>query len=940
MATTDAWQGEDADAAKDLLANEQVPLLDKIIAIQKDAMEFAEHSLRMFEIYFEDNSYDLRINYDSLEKINNDFKELYFETVDIFDSLEEIASRCQQKYSKYGNIRTPDFSGCRNAMIDLCGGEDDEAGYIYNCMQRFIEYDDAVCRELAESGLMERAQELMIELGIQPSQADTLSIFDGMIDKQDLGIVKKHAPKVWLEIFSRGGFRTRHSQGDILFPSFWSYRNGGVGKSRSGFATLRADGTGKSKTKAKGKADTKSKKKENKVDIGNYATGDAKVDAEIQNLFDTYGKDLSGLANTKDYWENASVTTKKAVSRIFEVDIAFIDSHFDEGKCLMQERRVSNILEQFKNANPSSNETIFNSNIIDEVKSYISNNVTKQYMIELGKVKVENCPGYDSKKSSIIVEMIGPAVVFEYKNGKEYKAQDLWMHLTEERTTRYVKSADKNHPEWFAHEYSIFDVINSTKLSKNEKQASLVALYLTAQNSADLCLYEKIFKSNRDYSNVFTVNPENLSYNAKILLGNHLVALANDNYRGSGYKEYLAFVNAALNTNPDYAKGYVEAILLGSVFAANNYIAMAWEIDPNKVEDCDWTPGRLVRSMEIANHNEVLWTKLYRLYHEYNIRSCTVGFDNKDGENFDFYRKDTILLDYYVIPLKNTMYGVYGMVADSHINTEIDLDETNELEAVTEIVESQKKAVKRKALRDYMTSIIDLPVGIVEVYNPAIASVMKLGVDILTYGEGGSKIDSLIALGYAVPGFKNVNEYTSVYFRAIGDFYDRYESGNDYIEALNDIEQAMMFYSVMTYGDHYYLKINDYYRIQAMREWEQSGILFMYSENDYSNISAKFNIERRVGKAIGAISDGNYSIEEKKAALNFFFYGNTNSDNNSMYKSFTDIPVDLLTQCVNAFNDEFIENEDKLSTAFSNAIGNNREGMEVKIPYVQDYLKN
>ncbi|SDB41805.1 hypothetical protein SAMN02910298_02078 [Pseudobutyrivibrio sp. YE44] len=784
MATTDAWQGEDADVAKDLLANEQIPLLDKIIAIQKDAMEFAEHSLRMFEIYFEDNSYDLRINYDSLEKINNDFKELYFETVDIFDSLEEIASRCQQKYSKYGNIRTPDFSGCKNALIDLCGGEDDEAGYIYSCMQRFIEYDDAVCRELAESGLIERAQELMIELGIQPSQADTLSIFDGMISTQDLSTVRKRAPKVWIEIFSRRGFRAKYGQGDILFPSFWSYRDGGVGKSRSGFVTLRADGTGKSKTKAKGKADTKSKKKENKVDIRNYATGDAKVDAEIQNLFDTYGKDLSGLAESKDYWQNASVTTKKAVSRILEVDIAFIDSHFDEGKCLMQERRVSNILEQFKNANPSSNETIFNSNIIDEVKSYISNNVTKQYMIELGKVKVENCPGYDSKKSSIIVEMIGPAVVFGYKNGKEDKAQDLWMHLTEERTTRYVKSADKNHPEWFAHEYSIFDVINSDKkLPRNEKQASLVALYLTAQNSADLQLYENIFKSNGSYSDVFTIDPNNISYNAKILLGNHMVALANDNYRGSGYKEYLAFVNAAFNTNPDYAKGYAEAILIGSIFVANSYIKMAWDNDLNKVKESTWMARRLARNMEIANHNEVLWVKLYRLYSNYKISSITVGFDNNDRDKFNFNRKDKILLDYYIKPVKNSMYGAYSMLFDSHIKDEVILDETNELDAVREIVKSQKKAVKRKALRDYMTSIFNLPVSIVEVYNPTIASVMKLGVDILTDSDGDSKIDSLIALGYAVPGFKNVHEYASVYFRDIGDYYNRYEAGNDYIKS-------------------------------------------------------------------------------------------------------------------------------------------------------------
>ncbi|WP_143008415.1 hypothetical protein [Pseudobutyrivibrio sp. YE44] len=142
----------------------------------------------------------------------------------------------------------------------------------------------------------------------------------------------------------------------------------------------------------------------------------------------------------------------------------------------------------------------------------------------------------------------------------------------------------------------------------------------------------------------------------------------------------------------------------------------------------------------------------------------------------------------------------------------------------------------------------------------------------------------------------------------------------------------------MSDGDNYYLKINDYYRIQAMREWEQSGISFMYNENAYSTIKDRFT--DNVDDVINQIGGDEYSVEDKKSALNFFLYGNTNLGNNAKYKSFTDIPVDLSLQCINAFEDTFIVDEDSLSKAFSNASENIREEMEVKIPYVQDDLIN
>lgn len=49
-------------------------------------------------------------------------------------------------------------------------------------------------------------------------------------------------------------------------------------------------------------------------------------------------------------------------------------------------------------------------------------------------------------------------------------------------------------------------------------------------------------------------------------------------------------------------------------------------------------------------------------------------------------------------------------------------------------------------------------------------------------------------------------------------------------------------------------------------------------------------------------------------------YGNTNTENNSYYKSFTDIPSGLSIQCIKAFKDYFLGNADGINDAFSNVI--------------------
>ncbi|SCY10193.1 hypothetical protein SAMN02910370_01320, partial [Lachnospiraceae bacterium XPB1003] len=60
-----------------------------------------------------------------------------------------------------------------------------------------------------------------------------------------------------------------------------------------------------------------------------YKTGDAKVDAEIDALFEEYGEDLSGLIGCPlTVWDEFSETRKKALAQIYYTDMNLVTTQY------------------------------------------------------------------------------------------------------------------------------------------------------------------------------------------------------------------------------------------------------------------------------------------------------------------------------------------------------------------------------------------------------------------------------------------------------------------------------------------------------------------------------------------------------------------------------------------------------------------------------------
>ena len=145
-----------------------------------------------------------------------------------------------------------------------------------------------------------------------------------------------------------------------------------------------------------------------------YKTGDSKVDAEIDRLFTDYGEDLSLFRDKGLEWdENLPEVTKKALARIAEVDLAYINNQYNDDRCAINEERVGNILSLFKTLSDDVEETVF-SEKLNEMYNLMTDEVAKQYLTELSVLKRDDFdyftrdsfPKVRIDATGVIIEMV------------------------------------------------------------------------------------------------------------------------------------------------------------------------------------------------------------------------------------------------------------------------------------------------------------------------------------------------------------------------------------------------------------------------------------------------------------------------------------------------------------------------------------------------------
>jgi len=151
------YQGDSADATRELIQKKEKKLLNDIIDIQDDMIRLQDAIQEKFSIEV-DSAMDARLEYDVLQQINDDFRTLYMEFKDNCAGVLDLEQRCQ-KYNKYANFTKVDFGEAQKAFVDFCG-DDETAGFLMECQDKLIRFDEEVQAMIEAAGLERRIEEI------------------------------------------------------------------------------------------------------------------------------------------------------------------------------------------------------------------------------------------------------------------------------------------------------------------------------------------------------------------------------------------------------------------------------------------------------------------------------------------------------------------------------------------------------------------------------------------------------------------------------------------------------------------------------------------------------------------------------------------------------------------------------------------------------------
>ncbi len=153
FASTDQWKGIDAEAGKTLLSVDVSNLLTSILDAQDKIVDLQEGILTTFASDV-DAATNAKIKVGTLETIKSDFGAFYSDLDYLALEAETCASYFQSDYGKYKTFSTVELSGARDNFKTF-GGEDaeDENGFLYECIQKLLNFDANTLSYLQEQNL-------------------------------------------------------------------------------------------------------------------------------------------------------------------------------------------------------------------------------------------------------------------------------------------------------------------------------------------------------------------------------------------------------------------------------------------------------------------------------------------------------------------------------------------------------------------------------------------------------------------------------------------------------------------------------------------------------------------------------------------------------------------------------------------------------------------
>ena len=150
----DSYQGTNAVAAKIIVGEKEVEIANLQKDVHTKLLDMYKHVAQSFADKV-DSASNARLDLDALTISENGLKSIYGKMDDYCCKFENIAKEMQNKYGHIGTITVPDCNPLRESMINLCGGDVDNAGFLYELKQKLIIFDEEECAYIESQSLDE-----------------------------------------------------------------------------------------------------------------------------------------------------------------------------------------------------------------------------------------------------------------------------------------------------------------------------------------------------------------------------------------------------------------------------------------------------------------------------------------------------------------------------------------------------------------------------------------------------------------------------------------------------------------------------------------------------------------------------------------------------------------------------------------------------------------
>ena len=185
------FHGITATALKGFISTPVGAMLTEVVDLQDQMVRDQEYLISNFENMVDPHK-NARIESNTLEMINTDFKGYYYDFMSSANEVKDLVRGLNNEFGHYTHFPQPDSDSAKSQFEQICGGDNDEAGYFRECQQKLGDFDDVTTGYLKARDTAVRADALGSSIDNTAAALGTYRMGEANADKQT--VVKLSAP--------------------------------------------------------------------------------------------------------------------------------------------------------------------------------------------------------------------------------------------------------------------------------------------------------------------------------------------------------------------------------------------------------------------------------------------------------------------------------------------------------------------------------------------------------------------------------------------------------------------------------------------------------------------------------------------------------------------------------------------------------------------------